>query len=629
MSQHFENHNKLLTSKEEAFRRAFGEHSPNVGINSVRNTNLKKYHSHQPDREQFRQRHQAGHYLGEGMQQMPSSEAQNYNHTQVDMNPGDIKRPPFGAGSMADRIREDREMWEDGSSDRSMGYDETGSNADFTNGDVEAEIQEGFDDAPIADFPAKDTKKGKLNSGFSWGKLISISVIITSILFLVAGGVLGYQIMAAGSSDDSKDKFSLFNIGGAFTRFLTSGRTELKGESTGRTNVLVVGVNDSPLENGLTDTIMIISYFHNEKKIATLNIPRDLYVSIPGQLEGKVNEVYPVFKRLRPNAKNYGIETLSNFLSRELDISIDYWATVNFDGVKSVIDTIGGIDVDVERTFTDCQYPTDDYSGYLPCQTFKQGTSQMDGTKALVYARSRKSLDPLEGTDFARSQRQARVLQAVLKKVKQKKLVENLTQVNNYLNIIGSNTQTNAKPNEMLSGALLLKDFDTENALVRGNWSDDVGFLCSGSIAGSYVLLFGDGINSCNDILGASKSKNSPYVKAGKEYVKNILKYAGDNEKARQELIKNTVTQPQTTQPLPTRPTASKTSSTATQIQSQDIEPVEETQNTTTEIPYTPDPQPVSSSSQPTASSSEQISSKASSQKSTTSKAVQSSNESS
>ena len=371
----------------------------------------------------------------------------------------------------------------------------------------------------------KKVKTIKNSSDFSIGKLISLSLIIASIFFLIAGGYFGYQIIANGKSQNNN--FSLINILPQVGRFFVGNRTPLKGEEIGRTNILLLGLD---VEAGLTDSIMLVSYFHKEKKIVTLNIPRDFYINIPGVVTEKINAIYPLAKAQKPSDPDWGAKVLSNFVAGEFGIEIDYWAVTNFGGVKEVIDTLGGVPVNVDNDFQDFEFPKDDYSGYMrPAPKFTKGVENMNGSRAMIYARSRHG-NGSEGSDFARSRRQSIVLQAILEKIKQQGIFGNLTQINNYLNILGNNLTTNMKTDEMLSLADLSREIDLKKNFLRTNWNNSLDFLCDGQNEfGAYVLTYGDDTD-CGYVAGTEKAKISTYRQKARTFVQEILIKA-QNEK--------------------------------------------------------------------------------------------------
>ncbi len=356
------------------------------------------------------------------------------------------------------------------------------------------------------------------HKSFSIGKLISLSLIIASLFFLVAGAWFGYQIST--SNKNTKESMTLINLIPQVGRFFAGGRTTLKGEDIGRTNILLLGLD---VEAGLTDSIILVSYFHREKKITTVNIPRDFYVNIPGLVTEKINAIYPYAKKEKPNDANYPAEVLTNFIASEFGIDVHYWAVTNFAGVREVIDTLGGVPVNVDNDFVDYEFPKDDYSGYMvPAPSFKKGVENMDGTRAMIYARSRHGTG-VEGSDFARSRRQSIVLQAILEKIKSQGIFGNLTQINNYLNILGNNLQTNMKTEEMLAFADISREINVKTSFLRANWNNSLDFLCDGQNEfGAYILTYGQK-GDCGYTAGTPNGSSSIYSQKARSFIQNIL----------------------------------------------------------------------------------------------------------
>jgi len=168
---------------------------------------------------------------------------------------------------------------------------------------------------------------------------------------------------------------------------------------TERVNILLLGIDkrpDEPVEGTRTDTIIVVSLDPVQHSAVMLSFPRDLWVSIPGYGQQRINVAHAVG----------GPELTVKTLEANFGLHIDYWARIDFDGFRKIVDTLGGVVVDVERPIKDDEYPTEDYGYkriYIPA-----GPQLMDGQTALEYARSRHSEN-----DFGRAHRQQRVLLAM------------------------------------------------------------------------------------------------------------------------------------------------------------------------------------------------------------------------
>lgn len=183
----------------------------------------------------------------------------------------------------------------------------------------------------------------------------------------------------------------------------------------GRTDILVLGVaGQNHAGSDLTDTILFTSVQNSTGKTTILSIPRDIWIA---PLRTKLNSIY-----------HYeGSEKSKELIGEVIGQPLDYIVVVDFEIFKKIIDSLGKIEVDVERTFDDYKYPIAgkendlcDADPEYKCRYehihFEAGLQAMDGETALKFVRSRNALGD-EGTDFARSLRQQRVLLAIKDKI--------------------------------------------------------------------------------------------------------------------------------------------------------------------------------------------------------------------
>ena len=226
--------------------------------------------------------------------------------------------------------------------------------------------------------------------------------------------------------------------------------TGLKSDN-GRTNILLLGIGGQGHEGpDLSDTMILASVDKEGKDVVLVSIPRDLWA--PG-VSAKINAVYA-----------YGQEKDESGLSQVKKASVElfglpihYAFRIDFDGFIKAIDLVNGLDVEVENTFVDSRYPIagrqDDLCGLtieteevdcisreivkdatgsaIPLEditdqnnpftcryetiSFNTGLTHMDGTKALKFVRSRYGTNG-QGSDFARSARQQKVILAFRQK---------------------------------------------------------------------------------------------------------------------------------------------------------------------------------------------------------------------
>ena len=358
----------------------------------------------------------------------------------------------------------------------------------------------------------------------SFGKIISILVLIIIILFSTFVAITASSLINGGDNT-VKNIFSgsggNYNLLDVIKGWTGQDKVPLKGESDGRTNFLLIG-KDYEVN---TDTIMLVSYYPNQKKLASISFPRDMRVDDGFGIK-KINAIWGEANSRKENGESNqtGDEFLTSFISSKLSIPIHYWARIDVDGLGKVIDELGGIDVNVDNTFSDCEFPTPNYANiyypeigqslpYLyPCPKFVAGNTKLDAKTALIYARSRKSFDnPAEAIDFARNRRQQKVIEALIQKAKKKisdgSLVFDLGKINSILNTLGGSLKTSIAPNELNTFFKLIQQSEMPK-IQRFDLSFNSGIICPDNSGNSSDIVFCD-----NGYLG------------------NVKKTSGDNSK--------------------------------------------------------------------------------------------------
>lgn len=361
-------------------------------------------------------------------------------------------------------------------------------------------------------------KTVKRSNGIS--KLFTNFLIVLTTVSFCLGGYFVYTAATTSSSifdaESSEEECNNWICGAKqslskITQVL-SPEAAIKGQDRGRTNFLILGLDATP-GGGLTDTIMIASYYHKEKKAVTVNIPRDFLVQYKtldpysNQLVDSSVKINEVFRSATQRGLNGGRE-ISNFVSKEFNLPIDYWITANFDAVEKTVEAIGGIDVNVDNSFTDCEYPNRNYTGLLPCQTFDKGVEKMTAVRALIYARSRHG-DNNEGSDFARARRQSIVIQSIVQKIKGQNLLASITSLNSLFGILGNNVKTSMTVNELKSVVSILRGVDLKSNYSKVIWAVGNGFLCDQTTQDfGYHIFYCDGaVGGSNSIISTGRNK--------------------------------------------------------------------------------------------------------------------------
>ncbi len=174
-------------------------------------------------------------------------------------------------------------------------------------------------------------------------------------------------------------------------------------------NILILGVDGrgSGTYDSRTDSIMILGDSPSQLRVSLLSIPRDLFIDAPGYGSQRINTINVLGEQ---KEKGSGPVLLSQSISNTFGIRIDRYIRLNFQGFVKLIDSVGGVTIDVERNIVDDAYPTED--GGTITVRFDSGVQTMDGERALIYARTRHSDD-----DYQRAARQQQVVSALLAKL--------------------------------------------------------------------------------------------------------------------------------------------------------------------------------------------------------------------
>ena len=157
-------------------------------------------------------------------------------------------------------------------------------------------------------------------------------------------------------------------------------------------NIILLGSDKRPTGKAWrTDSMIVVSIDQANRLVRLLSIPRDLWVDIPDHGYNRINTA-DLWGEVAQ--KGGGAERVKQTIYQNLGIPIDYYIRVDFQGFMKIIDTVGGVEIDVECPLPDINL--------LP------GIHKMNGEEALRYARSRKSTN-----DFDRGRRQRKVLMAL------------------------------------------------------------------------------------------------------------------------------------------------------------------------------------------------------------------------
>lgn len=247
---------------------------------------------------------------------------------------------------------------------------------------------------------------------------------------------------------------------------------QLKETKEKRVNVLLLGVGGGNHEGpDLTDTIILASIDPETQKVTLVSVPRDLWMP---ELRAKINAAYTFGEEKKTGG---GLLLAKATVGELLGQQIDYAVKIDFDGFIKAVDMMGGIEVDVANQLDDYAYPVEgketepcdkteeeiiDLTAQIatgaatefeafPCRYehlhFDPGIQHMDGVTALKYVRSRHALG-VEGSDFARSKRQEKVISAFKDKLFSAGTLLNPVTLTNLAGVLAGSIETDIKEDE-------------------------------------------------------------------------------------------------------------------------------------------------------------------------------------
>jgi LCP family protein required for cell wall assembly len=174
-------------------------------------------------------------------------------------------------------------------------------------------------------------------------------------------------------------------------------------------DILILGLDSRPGEGYVarTDSIMLLGIDPAHLRTSMFSIPRDLFIEVPGYGSERINTVNVLGEQERQGG---GVDLLTVSIAQNFGVNVDRYARLNFQAFVELVDAVGGINIDVERTIVDDLYPTED--GGVTTIRFESGLQYMNGERALIYSRTRHADD-----DYQRAERQQQVLSALLSKL--------------------------------------------------------------------------------------------------------------------------------------------------------------------------------------------------------------------
>ncbi|AJS61688.1 transcriptional regulator [Paenibacillus sp. IHBB 10380] len=212
-------------------------------------------------------------------------------------------------------------------------------------------------------------------------------------------------------------------------------------------SMLLLGTDQRGDETARSDTMMYAVVRPKESKVLLVSVPRDTYTEIIGK--GKKDKINHAFAF---GGQQMAMDTMQALLDHELD----YYATINFVGLKDAVDALGGVELPIGK---DIVNKGADHEKF----TVEANKPIYTGEEALNYVRYR------EDSGSNRMKRQQIFLDAVAKKMRN---LNQITKIPDLLDIMGSNFQTNMQPKFII---------DLGKQILTGNETEIVSYSISGT----------------------------------------------------------------------------------------------------------------------------------------------------
>jgi LCP family protein required for cell wall assembly len=225
-------------------------------------------------------------------------------------------------------------------------------------------------------------------------------------------------------------------------------------------NILLIGVDLRPQEQDTrADTQIVVHIDPSNRTAAMISIPRDLWVDIPSFGMDRVNAAFERGYHAELTAPGTvpggGPGLAMSTIESDFGIPVDYYAWVNFSGFEKIVDTLGGVNVDVPRPLVDNAYPLADNSYGATRIYIPAGLQHMDGKLALEYARSRH-----QDSDLGRNFRQQQILLGLRQQITSLSLLVHFEDLASELN---DSVRTDLSLDQLGSLAQLAKRIDVKS----------------------------------------------------------------------------------------------------------------------------------------------------------------------
>lgn len=323
---------------------------------------------------------------------------------------------------------------------------------------------------------AQNPKRRPASAG---NRIIRILLIILAVLLVIAGGLYAFAQVKLGEIKRLPTSQTSSGGDSGGESGLEWNDANLVTEVDGVANILLVGQDSRDESRQRSDSMILVSVNKNSNQLTMISFMRDLYVEIPGHGKQKLNAAYQLG----------GFELLNQTLTETFNIPIDYNVEVDFSGFKDIVDSLGGVEVELDEDEVEYMagrggnYADGIVGRYTHGRTYdlQVGWNTLDGKAALDFARARH----VGNFDYERTQRQRQVIKGIYKKLKK---VSWLKLIDVY-DSIAKNVTTNMSNNQILSLAFSAYMMDIDVDELNAYRIPANGMCTESSMAGSVLLI--------------------------------------------------------------------------------------------------------------------------------------------
>lgn len=342
-------------------------------------------------------------------------------------------------------------------------------------------------------------KRSLLVKKRSWYKIGNRLALVTMLVVFVASGIFMWR-----SNVIATEAIGYIRPTPAILGVKNSVPSLFQKEGDARINVLVLGLSNKERDGvELTDTIMVMSVDPVNSTATTIHVPQDLWVEVPGQkgAHQKINTIYALEKNQYIQkhsqtsdraATTAGLDALDTVLEQVLGIPIQYHLRLNSAAFQRIVDVAGGITVSIPAPLVESKATGESGGDRAVVQA---GTQQLDGNKALRYARS---LDL--GSDTVRSYRQQQIIAALHAKIKAMNTLVSPLKLEELAHMLAADMYTDMSSDDLLELYAIVQKIPGTAVYYRDIANTDHPLVVNDRIGDSTVTRPKLGYNQYSDI---------------------------------------------------------------------------------------------------------------------------------